>query len=720
MCKIKKKFFIIFPIIIFIISCGKSGNIDENIVTPVVEPSKPIVVVNGETPITSVPLGGEEFSNLEYIKCADTKIPDILDETNKNIILDGDLSDWDKNSFTLRDESLDSDPSYDLTEIKINKGTKYLYLAIKRNQITKSKIYLEFGGVSSKNSKLIQKVSRTLRVGENLVEEYVSNWEPLSQDQSSYVLSDQYYEIAINNRILSEVFSWPLWWIRIYTEDENSGLMADTTATRYFKGEFNTELIPTNMTQCILWPESSKPLTINQIQIGSDKISETKVTFEVLRGTFQKIKQFLGKNVFFPSEISILSAEMTGIPDFIPLFTDSDKDHSKINDSFIDSKLIEKTTLSAFPVHDFYNFTGKKILELIIWEHLPFKSKLKEALLIALSDQFQREVLSESYWLHHFPIAPELLHKVYTENGKNLNKVKFDVDNKTDWFGHILAITLSKSAILDAIFAMKKSELFLENFEELFFENLVEKNQDHKIHELIDQLKEVWLQSPSFDNLGKFSTKDDDNDGVWNLLEDTFNTSRTSNDTDGDGWSDFAEKIEKTSPTDKSSKPFLIFNDGIFSDWLELIPQKINLDAGAKGLCAEGGEITKYSSLWSQQNIMVGAYTDHFVSDNKTEWQIEIKDEMNKVGWVILSASNSRIFRVYDQKTQSLRKVVFQPFTYEGNSVEWNIPLKILRSYTKEEMDKKSLFIKVATVRVGTKTTDFCDETSWFNPTIIN
>lgn len=227
---------------------------------------------------------------------------------------------------------------------------------------------------------------------------------------------------------------------------------------------------------------------------------------------------------------------------------------------------------------------------------------------------------------------------------------------------------------------------------------------------LIEQLEAIVKEGSEATHLVDEYLSDLDQDGVLKFYEHRLGFASDDPDTDGDGWTDFAE-IVGTELTNQLSPPgTALYFDGYFGDFLDLLPGKIAPKPKRPfGSCSGRGHFQSYLALMDGLHLLVGARVDDDHSGNPLRYEIEFDDAVSQQKGRVSFVVGDHHFTLYSQESEVL-KVYRTAFPMGIHAVEALIPLEIY-GITKEH----DLKLKLTSFIHG-ETNEFCDEIPWFTP----
>ena len=228
-----------------------------------------------------------------------------------------------------------------------------------------------------------------------------------------------------------------------------------------------------------------------------------------------------------------------------------------------------------------------------------------------------------------------------------------------------------------------------------------------------DILNNISLQysHPEKAFLAKHFT-DTDHDGLLNFFE---TTGGEEPDSDKDGWSDLGELFLGTDPENIHSRPAMLFADGLFSDFVNLMPDRIESQTKkpAQG-CPAISDLLSYTALQKEGALMIGASIGTSNKASKKEepitWQIEIEGDSMDQKRVIKIPRGENTYHILDQNLSTI-KIAHGPRPHAIYAIEIYLNTQSLNLPSLPERLKIKISSSLAD---GTMTQ--CDESKKFAP----
>ena len=598
------------------IGCSFDGDKNEPIAP---QKEKPVIVnkgdpKNNETGV-HVHLFGKEA---EFTKnCFNPLQLGTLDA--ENLVIDGNLEDWDGQGLSFSDYTGDARSGFDLDGFKIAKQDEKLYLSITGKGLLADDeyIYLELyqGYHQDKTIIVLEHIIRVHKNGVQLFNH--DHWYDLVSPfiyEGGLAESDgnSYLEMSISiEHFLSGLTTSPLWGMQISTGKENTwhdytGLVFQTGLTAEGYGQFTLD-------GCAKDPHVAAPV---QFQTVSSQDYSTPIS--LIRYTHHVIAPILALLPLPIASIPILAdktkAQFSLAAKNMAAHTLGTKSQPKVlhisgnNHSYgIDGKT--GFGVDPYPHISGFEKTANKFFHLYFEDALrPGLKNLTTLLAHSQTSKVVREESGLEHWFSHISAAKKWQQKL----------------------GILLEFKLGSKALFEA-FALEAST------KNDFWQSLSLLKPDHL--EFISQLHTIYLEAENtlpdplkggeeeieIDLLNKFFL-DSDYDGLPKFYESHLNLPDSKFDTDDDYWSDFAEVISGSDPANKASYPEFIYPDGSFGDIVDLLAGKIQSnETNNINTCGSVGAIKSVVGVVGPENLMIAVQHEGFKEDTPPiRWQIDI------------------------------------------------------------------------------------------------
>lgn len=659
---------------------------------------------------TRVPYNSLSYLVAEAPRCLTEDSSKPFPEGDQKIVVDGLLGEWVKVPVLIR-KPLVASSSLSYVKGLMTGGNFILSTPFTASESGLS-LVVELGGVLQKKGGLTEEVRRLYKITHDGLYDYDDGWHALPESMGVAKAGPEGTELSLRKRLMGDVFSWPMWWLRIYSVDVN-GVEQDSTFAKIFKSSLGDSEIVVSTRTCQRWAGNKQGYLLQQVTVG-EQHPAAQAFFSRFRQALNIVSSFLNEPPLDSQEVSLLSSHWAALPQRTSLGEESrvSPKWPLLSNSFvfdINSAVAEREGLGL-------SYSMELILDVWIARrgaHL--SDKLRIALKSALLNILIRNHLGEGYWLDHFPLAPSRflnanLYKSFPAD-PNYNRKR----NEPGDLGQILSLYFNEKQLI-AAFDATANQSGLDGTK-LFMDKLKSFQKNDTQKERVNRMFAGWIIEGDYDvDFGPLKLDDDDHDGLFDLYEKRLGTDPKNFDSDKDGWSDLAEVLTKSDPLEQTLTPLAIVPDGDFSDWMELIPQRVYKDRGAKGECKKGGDITKYSALIRDDGIMVGAVSSDFTIDVNTRWEVLIDLPAHKKGVSLQTKTNSRINSIYNIDGKLVQRN-YRALPYGVGSIEWFVPKDVLNA-SGLNLFEEDIFVKIRTVNQVNNQSLFCDETQSFSPVL--
>lgn len=205
---------------------------------------------------------------------------------------------------------------------------------------------------------------------------------------------------------------------------------------------------------------------------------------------------------------------------------------------------------------------------------------------------------------------------------------------------------------------------------------------------------------------------DEDFDGLPGFIEnaDNYQARGDNQDSDADGWSDFAEYVLGKDPANSASFPEELYADGSFGDFLDLIPGKIFTDDG--GDCDGRGDIKSHAVIIDDEKLIIGIRHggDAASIHDKFRWKVNFDAAKSNKSIEIVFVSGAREFEIVGSGGD-VNTIYRTPFRNGAEAIEAVIKLEHL-GLSNQDQDLRYMVTSFDNTEGG----PLCDDTPWTEP----
>lgn len=650
------------------------------------------------------------------------------------ISVDGKFSEWATVPVAISDPLGDASSQVDFGSVQIARKNGDLAFAIATSEVLAKQISLEFGGAYQIQGRFEMLRRRLYRFeGDRLFElkEYEdsdrSEWIEVEDAGFQARFGQSGLELVLRQHQLSEVLTWPIVWIKVYSTINGNLSDIDASSNVAFASTISDEKTSLfSFLGCQFWQGQSGSIQIKLVVDREAKVESRHQiepvddvaawSFELVRAGFDAASRELGGLVLPVGETTVFvtNSKMMKDPN-VP--SGVRYPHSVYNGAFLYAYELAKGSSEFYPQGAIIEQSITHFIKLNLIRRFPSASdQLVRIVSQALVDYVIRKTLGYAYWLDHY-LEPVKSFLVALDS-----KIPRPLENER-WLskeislGHILGLLVEPAQLLEAWSLASDLSKHGVDLHLALLDALKQSiSQEDKRHRL-DRLWNGWIRSAEYaQEFNPDQLLDHDSDGIPSLFETLVtNTNPQLADTDADGWTDFSEVIVGGDPRAASVKPSVLVPDGSFADWLELLPQQVIVDRGHTGACPKAADISHYAAVAGDENLLVGAFAQHYLSDEPTaNWELVI-DLPEQERQLNIKTMGIRGYQVKDSRTEEILLVRRQAIPMNRGTLE--IPLNRVDLGLKPwSFERKSLRIRLRTMyRYGDKDI-YCDETKWFHP----
>ena len=621
---------------LFLSTCSKKGHPESS---PIVAKAPELPFEDDALKYHSVKVQELPIENIESLRCESSSIPNISTIQN-SISIDGDLSEWMDNQVLRQVLGAEQDS-------RIWGG------------INDEGLFLGLQGFTEADTWTVELVpyyvdSDKLKEGESQKIVFspdgsvsVSGANLEQREDLSYGKRDGVGgELFISSYILDRVRLYPIWQIRISISNEVSVSVPALTFSSQYSG--NNEF---TQKYCA----SEEPgMSFNwfiESSVPEDIYSDLN---SLLAWASMDLKTIYGSSI----EITVF------VPDDRDMRSQGDQnvwvDFEALQER--DSKSAKVKILSS-ALHRY----------LIIWLGQAFpetSDTLRTVVAHTMKASFLRKRVGELFHLRSFHLVPQS---------------EPDYQN----LGALLAYNYSFDEILDFL---KECRNYNEGLSVCLLRKM-KLDSDRLIS--FENLVESWLKQDDGFDRSLSELGDADGDGLPEVLERLIRTSVDLSDSDSDGWSDLSEYILKTDSRNPINHPESIVYDGIFSEWFDLIPARMNIDDRGEGSQCNGIDIAFYAALKKKDSIVIGASLEKIDPDMAMTWVVTIDDKTNQ-SLAVKVVSGGYYLEYIEDGTR-----LFYPFAMGKGELEFELPVS----------SDAPIDLRIELYQNGEQ---FCDDTPWF------
>jgi hypothetical protein len=716
----RTKFFFMTILLTVFGSCGKEGIQREAKKAPAFPASPGIDNANlnpnlGEALDTHVIMADTSSPMPAPLACRDTQALTEIAPIPKDFTPDGTLSEWAALTPAGTDAAGDTRSGTDLLETYLSFDGKRLALALRTSAplAGHEKLLLRFGGLALRSDGFHQESLRVFRVEENqLLEDVQGTWMPVGSPHYLSVTGQHGAEMVFTRQGLGEVLSWPAWTLE--TQLLNAEGVQDTTSLIAMPGVIQDTQATFSFQRCAL-RGGNQALRVNELRQAFSSTIQTTSTpnFATLAERAAGYVRLglthagaLFSSTPFPRDslTLVLSEYSASTPP------------PSMNDETIALALNVRDALSTTATRHFhevaYSRGAREFLRAHFANTCPTAPSLaREAILEAIVQSLMRQQFGEHYY--------------WTTTAARLDSLRAYSDDAP------LASLDSESRLIGAAAELERWAP-AEMLSRLWLESVASKPCDAAL------LATMKAHAPSPENIQKWwdfwiegttpvstthvnSTHDDDEDGLPNGEEWLKGTSPIRVDTDGDGWSDLAETLERTDPLLAFSNPQMISIDGEMSDWIHLMPQRIRLDKEPPTAgCPAASDITFFTGLSDGRRLAFAGIsrtsTERADTDAVT-WEVWIDDVASDRQFRVTADGQHHGIWLFEVGSNVPLSFVPTAFASHGRGLEWVINSSQM-ALGDTTFDPNAVLIRLRTMMGTGEQTSLCDETPWFSPYI--
>jgi len=726
---------VLVGLVTFGISCGGTGGNKEG------EPPAPSQAEAG--PPASLGLRTDVgFDPLSYLRpnsgeCLQQQDSLQLPLQAKPIVIDGSFSDWVSPAGNLSDPAGDAIDGFDLTSWKIAASGDDVVLAVAYKVPVDGSLNLEFGGGAVVKNAVRRDLRRLFRVSDGALQQFHNGqWEGVRTEFGVVASGVDGTEIWLSRRLLGDVVTWPLWWVRLFTRDERVGQIMDSTAAAYFPSMLATDQPTFKVGRCVHWASSVGGVDVSEISTSPGDSGAP--FFGLVRLALDRVQSILSRPLPM-SHLAILVAtadlpEMSQSTGIDPSYT-GDGGGNALGSAglagvyrglLVDARRFRADRLDDFPEGAFFVETAGQLLDLGLRDIFPRAPILVEqALRQALLDVLVPQQLGKSYWLDSIrPGVAAFLAASTQEQAVPLPSAAADSASgrtKAVAFGHLLGNELGPAQLL-AVWSAAATAAAADTISgiDAFKAALVAScGNDAAKCDRLSSLLHGWLDAAAF--VAPFTAAaldDDDLDGLPNFLEARLGTDPKRADSDGDGWTDMAEWLAGTDPQNAGSHPQSIIADGDFSDWQELLPKRLAVVNTSSGQCPKAAAIEFYAALATPTDLLFGAVaSDFWVDEPAARWEIAVDLPKQNRQVLLTSTAGSREVQIFNPNQDAPFRRISRAAPVARRSLELVINRRMLQTEA-DLSEPGAVRIRMRTAFTSDKKNYLCSQSDWFSPLV--
>ena len=453
---------VLVGLVTFGISCGGTGGNKGG------EPSAPPAAEAGppaslglRTSVGFDPLSYQRPNSGECLQQQDSLQLPLL---AKPPVIDGIFSDWVSPAFDLTDPAGDAIDGFDLTSWKVAANGDDVVLAVAYKVPAGGSLNLEFGGGAVVKNAVRRDLRRLFRVSDGALQQFHNGlWEGVGTEFGMVASGVDGTEIWLSRRLLGDVVTWPLWWVRLFTRDERKGHIMDSTSAAYFPSMLATDQPTFKIGRCVHWASSVGGVDVSEI--GTSPGDSGAPYFGLVRIALDRVQSILSRPLPMSSlAVLVATADLPELSQTIgigPSYTGDGSGNALASDGLaglyrgllVDARRFRADTLDDFPEGAFFVEAAGQLLDLGLKDIFPQAPILVEqALRQALLDVLMPQQLGKSYWLDHFrPGVAAFLGASSQEQAVALHSAAPDSASgraKAVAFGHLLANEVCAAQLL--------------------------------------------------------------------------------------------------------------------------------------------------------------------------------------------------------------------------------------------------------------------------------
>jgi hypothetical protein len=270
-------------------------------------------------------------------------------------------------------------------------------------------------------------------------------------------------------------------------------------------------------------------------------------------------------------------------------------------------------------------------------------------------------------------------------------------------FGYLIRSLFEPEQLIQAWFGSDRQDFFI---------NLKKAGADPQI---VERIRPGWTLPGSYDP--EFEPDvflDNDRDGIPNLWEVQRGFSPNLADSNSDGWSDLTELVHEVLPGSSISMPSFISVDGLFKEWLDLIPSRLYLDKDRSGTdCDQRGDIDLFSALVQQGRLIVGAQIKNATPDTSLLWNVffEYLPRSRLIAVESLEDQQGYLIKLGSEK----QLTYYTAWSYDKGAIEILVDSEQL-GLGAVQLKPQDFNVRVQSYLITDGEKKFCDDTPWFRP----
>lgn len=690
----------------------------------------------GEEPSTYVLTDLAPYSNPQIVGCLRSGMNYGDMPKLAAVQIDGKFDDWEQIPPATNDPVGDASAQTDFSTVKIARRDNDLAIAVVTNNSDEKYFHVEIGGAFERAGRFEMVRRRLYRGLGSQVSELIGNnlnpkdivWRPLAQENFQLSVGDSGVELLLKERELGDVLTWPIVWLKFYTQGINEVTSFDASSTAAYGSLVSDEQTSQfAFTGCQFWQGQAEPLHLKLVTDreatleSRQKIDPVETvaswTFALTRAAFDAASRELGglhlpvgETTVFVTDAKILREPSSLVGALYP--------DTAYNGVILSARELAVNGADYYPQGAIIERSIAHFIRLkltgIFAEAPP---SLLQAVTQALTDYVVQRTLGYNFWLDYYPDSiAAFISSLDSNEPKPLSSTRWYP--KEIGFGHLLSAMIPPKSLLDSWTATAHLVRKGEDPYLALLLALKEIMPDEPARSRLENLWNGWIRQGSYANdFAPIQLIDGDRDGIPSFIETMMmGTNPSVADTDSDGWTDWAEFVGNGDAKISTVKPSVLSPDGSFSDWLELMPQKVIIDRGHTGACPRATDISHYAAVAGQDDIMIGAFAqDYLDGETAAHWEVVLDLPKQEQQLLITMTGGSGQFLVTDSRTGLPLLVRKRAIPMDRGTLE--IPLSRLDLGLKPwTLDRNTLKIRIRTIyRLG-EDEKFCDETGWFSP----
>jgi len=765
-------------------ACGRAGNAQESPALPPSADASPAPPGPELAPVTNIGFDLIQTVAPTPVGCAKPGAVAALAEIAPEFSLGGTIDRWPEEALLWNDPSGDSSPDLDIRRVYGGIRSGDFIAAIQTPGFRSDhQIVMEFGGVRVRGGDLDAQVLREFRIyGAQLEERDGDRWKPVSPEFGQVIIptisatstispilaipADAAYldednavvEVRLGIRMVADIMNWPIWWLRFSTRSGDG--TGDSTSGRHFPSRLSGDEDRYSFSSCGSWGNDETPFGLMEITDRHDHQLESLPreaqtgaagyeyeygkrdgsgptspamwdfnSFGLVRSAYDSVSTLLGRRSLGVDQLTVVGSLVTGDRSggALPAANDS----ARFGYIFTESRRLADGATGPRPFEEIYADAGAQMLHIYATSSGFAAPKwLREAYASAMFLHLAETNLGRLFVLNRFKdAAPSFLGGLGEDSPLRLphsQPLTPQQVAKARAFSYLLYAYFDAKTLVNAWANALSRFSEVENPDEAFRSSLLDLANTvypHRKNELLlERIWSGWVYEGAYaDFFAPRDFDDSDKDGLPDFLETASGYSSTNADTDLDGFTDLMAFVRAGGASEAPHPGEQIIDDGSFSDWTRLLPQRINLHRGQSGSCPEPAAISHFAALASTSGMLIGAYSDHFPETGNVHWEALIDLPEIKRQLLLTTNEDGSGVVVSDAVTRNIHKIYKYPRHQGASSIEWAFRFEDMKLDPAQIQitRKNAVAIRLRTVHRAEGKEIYCDETSWFETNVV-